>query len=86
MHFMQSYIRKVHVKNWYIVSFFIFLYSFKKWVKYKLKTFSHVYKCFLKSIQQTNHFTNVKQKSMYKHQKFLSAFLCLSETIGLGGT
>ena len=44
------------------------LHSRKKWVKHKLKTFSQIYICFVKSIQKTNHFANVKQKSMYKHQ------------------
>jgi len=46
----------------------IFLNSPKKLVKHKLKTLSQLYICFVKSIQKTNHFTNVKQKSMYKNQ------------------
>ena len=39
--------------------------SRKKWVKHKLKIFSQIYICFVKSIQKTNHFANVKQKSMW---------------------
>ena len=42
------------------------------WVKHKLIKFSqiyiYIYICFVKSIQKSNHFANVKQKSMYKHQ------------------
>ena len=48
--------------------FRFFLNSCKKWVKHKLKTFSQLYIRFLKSIQKTNHLTNVKHKSMYKNQ------------------
>ena len=50
-----------------------FLNSHKKLVKHKLKIFSQIYICFvksvqIKSVQKTNHFANVKQKSVYKHQ------------------
>ena len=34
---------------------FFFLNSRKKWAKHKLKTFSQIYICFVKSIQKTNH-------------------------------
>ena len=49
----------------------LFIFKQSKWVKKKkLKTFSqiYIYICFVKSIQKTNHFPNVKQKSMHKHQ------------------
>ena len=36
--------------------------------KTQTETFSQIYICFVKSIQKTNHFANVKLKSMHKHQ------------------
>ena len=36
--------------------------------KPQTENLSQIYICFIKSIQKTNHFPNVKQKSTYKHQ------------------
>ena len=58
----MSMLKNLHIFRWF------FLNSRKKWVKHKLKTLSQIYICFVKSIQKTKHFANVKQKSMYKHQ------------------
>ena len=40
-----------------LLLFFLLLFfnSRKKWIKHKLKTFSKIYICFVKSIQKTNH-------------------------------
>ena len=54
------------LKKLYVFRFFFFKQSEEVGKTKTENLFSNI--CFVKSIQKTDHFANVKQKSLYKHQ------------------